>query len=296
MPGSSDARLFQGPKELEVEMISPLSKVSFRNFSVDLSDQPASPTHAATEFLRGALAKTPIDLEELSMALEQAKRADVDSMLLLRGEDVFMELIEKQAADLRQAIAKAEASKIGPDEFPDASGCGIVKRAKAVVEQEELAAMEELRRSLNAGARDQAPILTSSPVLGDLVYPALSSYIAETWAEVQRWAQRHFVPNVTYQDWETFIRSQWSQHTISSRTPLSFDDIKYIKSVIAGYVVQGSAIGNQISPFLANIAVSYKEQQWYDSYRNALEALRSQVYITRYVDNRLVLYQWNSRE
>ena len=42
-----------------------------------------------------------------------------------------------------------------------------------------------------------------------------------------------------YQDWETFIRSQWSQHTISSRTPLSFDDIKYIKSVIAGYVVQG---------------------------------------------------------
>ena len=71
------------------------------------------------------------------------------------------------------------------------------------------------------------------------VYPALSSYIAETWAEVQRWAQRHFVPNVTYQDWETFIRSQWSQHTISSRTPLSFDDIKYIKSVIAGYVVQG---------------------------------------------------------
>ena len=71
------------------------------------------------------------------------------------------------------------------------------------------------------------------------VYPALSSYIDETWAEVQRWAQRHFVPNVTYQDWETFIRSQWSQHTISSRTPLSFDDIKYIKSVVAGYVVQG---------------------------------------------------------
>ena len=71
------------------------------------------------------------------------------------------------------------------------------------------------------------------------MYPALSSYIDETWAEVQRWAQRHFVPNVTYQDWETFIRSQWSQHTISSRTPLSFDDIKYIKSVIAGYVVQG---------------------------------------------------------
>ena len=52
---------------------------------------------------------------------------------------------------------------------------------------------------------------------------------------------------------------------------------------------RGSAIGNQISPSLANIAVSYKEQQWYESHRNALEALRSQVYIIRYVDNRLVL-------
>ena len=71
------------------------------------------------------------------------------------------------------------------------------------------------------------------------MHPALSSYIDETWAEVQRWAKRRFVPDVTYHDWETFIRSQWSQHTISSRTPLSFDDIKYIKSVIDGYVVQG---------------------------------------------------------
>ena len=44
---------------------------------------------------------------------------------------------------------------------------------------------------------------------------------------------------------------------------------------------RGSAIGNQISPSLANIAVSYKEQQWYDSHRSALEALRSQVYIIR---------------
>ena len=52
---------------------------------------------------------------------------------------------------------------------------------------------------------------------------------------------------------------------------------------------RGSAIGNQISPSLANIAVSYKEQQWYDSHRSALEVLRSQVYIIRYVDNRLVL-------
>ena len=71
------------------------------------------------------------------------------------------------------------------------------------------------------------------------VYPALSSYIDETWAEVQRWAQRHSVPNVNYEDWRNFIRDQWSQHVVSSRTPLSFDDIKYIKSVLTGFVVQG---------------------------------------------------------
>ena len=72
-----------------------------------------------------------------------------------------------------------------------------------------------------------------------LVYPALSSYIEETWAEVQHWAQRHSVPNVNYEDWRNFVRDQWSQHVVSSRTPLSFDDIKYIKSVLTGFVVQG---------------------------------------------------------
>ena len=71
------------------------------------------------------------------------------------------------------------------------------------------------------------------------VYPALSSYVDETWAEVQRWAQRHFVPNVTFQDWKSFVCDQWSQHTTSSLAPVSFDDIKYVKSVLNGFVVQG---------------------------------------------------------
>ena len=70
------------------------------------------------------------------------------------------------------------------------------------------------------------------------VYPALSSYIDETWAEVQRWAQRHFVPNVTYQDWETFIRRQWSQHTIAHLF-LSMTSSTSSLYNIAGYVVQG---------------------------------------------------------
>ena len=63
------------------------------------------------------------------------------------------------------------------------------------------------------------------------VYPALSSYINETWAEVQQWAQRHFVPSVTFQDWKSFVCDQWSQHTTSSRAPLSFDEIKYIRQI-----------------------------------------------------------------
>ena len=67
----------------------------------------------------------------------------------------------------------------------------------------------------------------------------MSSYIEETWAEVQRWARRHSVPNVNYEEWRNFVCDQWSQHAISSRTPLSFDDIKYIKSVLTGFVVQG---------------------------------------------------------
>ena len=71
------------------------------------------------------------------------------------------------------------------------------------------------------------------------VYPALSSYVNDTWLEIQRWAKRHFVPNVTFQDWKSFVCDQWSRHTMYSRAPLSFDDIKYIKSVLDGFVVQG---------------------------------------------------------
>ena len=71
------------------------------------------------------------------------------------------------------------------------------------------------------------------------VYPALSSFVNDTCAEIQRWAQRHFVPNVTFQDWKSFVCDQWSQHTTSSRARLSFDDIKYVKSVLNGFVAQG---------------------------------------------------------
>ena len=52
---------------------------------------------------------------------------------------------------------------------------------------------------------------------------------------------------------------------------------------------RGSAIGNQISPSLANVAVSFLEQTWYEKHQEKLHRACKDVYITRYVDNRLVL-------
>ena len=52
---------------------------------------------------------------------------------------------------------------------------------------------------------------------------------------------------------------------------------------------RGSAIGNQISPSLAHIAVSYLVHQWSQRHKDALTMHAEELYIVRYVDNRLVL-------
>ena len=52
---------------------------------------------------------------------------------------------------------------------------------------------------------------------------------------------------------------------------------------------RGSAIGTQISPPPANIAVSYLELQWHQKHKDALARHAEELYIVRYVDNRLVL-------
>ena len=52
---------------------------------------------------------------------------------------------------------------------------------------------------------------------------------------------------------------------------------------------RGSAIGNQISPSLANIAVSHLEHEWFQSQKDALKMHAQELYIVRFVDNRLVL-------
>ena len=55
--------------------------------------------------------------------------------------------------------------------------------------------------------------------------------------------------------------------------------------------VPGSAIGNLISPVLANIPVSHVEHQWrtQPQIQSLLQQFSDRIYITRYVDNRLVL-------
>ena len=52
---------------------------------------------------------------------------------------------------------------------------------------------------------------------------------------------------------------------------------------------RGSAIENQISPALVNIAASYLEDQWFQWHKDALKNHAQELYIVRYVDNRLVL-------
>ena len=52
---------------------------------------------------------------------------------------------------------------------------------------------------------------------------------------------------------------------------------------------RGSAIGNQISPSLANIAVSYLGHPWYQKHKDALTNHAEELYIVRNVDDRLVL-------
>ncbi|CAL1157435.1 unnamed protein product [Cladocopium goreaui] len=165
----------EGPENASIEEVAPM--VSFKNFHTDISEQPPSPTSTATQVLREALARDPVDLEELSMALEHARRADVDVVLLQRGEEIFMNIIEKQGAvtrlataiqnrmlkELRAAVQKAEEVQLQPSEYPDSAGCGILQRARDVVKEEELAALEELSSAMKSGGAPRGSFATLKP-------------------------------------------------------------------------------------------------------------------------------------
>eukprot|EP00931_Biecheleriopsis_adriatica_P005370 TRINITY_DN106894_c0_g1_i1.p1 TRINITY_DN106894_c0_g1~~TRINITY_DN106894_c0_g1_i1.p1 ORF type:complete len:2250 (+),score=455.76 TRINITY_DN106894_c0_g1_i1:492-6752(+) len=147
----------------------PASPVSFKTYR--LPEPRASLEYvddaSVVEDLRTALSQDPLDMEELSKALERARKrkTDVDPILLQRAEECFMKLIAKQGAvtelvsavssrvlkALRAALQKASEVDLAESEYPDAQGVGIVQKARLVMREEEAAALAELRTCIQAG-------------------------------------------------------------------------------------------------------------------------------------------------
>ena len=71
------------------------------------------------------------------------------------------------------------------------------------------------------------------------VYPTFQDYLESTWAQLTKWAQRHHVGGLKRQDWEQLITDQWKLHYPESHYLLSMQDVKFIISVVRGFVVQG---------------------------------------------------------
>ena len=70
------------------------------------------------------------------------------------------------------------------------------------------------------------------------VYPKFQDYLESTWAQLTNLAQHH-VGGLKPQDWEQLITEQWKLHYPESQYLLSMQDVKFIISVIRGFVVQG---------------------------------------------------------
>ena len=71
------------------------------------------------------------------------------------------------------------------------------------------------------------------------VYPKFQDCPESTWAQLTKWAQRHHVGGLKPQDWEQLITEQWKLHYPDSQYLLSMQDVKFIISVVRGFVVQG---------------------------------------------------------
>ena len=71
------------------------------------------------------------------------------------------------------------------------------------------------------------------------VYPKFQDYLECTWAQLTKWAQRHHVGGLQPQDWERLITEQWKLHYPESQYLLSMQDVKFIISIVCGFVVQG---------------------------------------------------------
>lgn len=123
--------------------------------------EPADPLEA----LREAMVREPPNADELSGALEVARRADVDPMVLAEAEKMFLNVLGKQqkalalvqALDkgmivhLRAAIKGAVAVGMDLGEFQGADGIGVLQRAQYVLSKEEDGVRTALDDALQLG-------------------------------------------------------------------------------------------------------------------------------------------------
>ena len=71
------------------------------------------------------------------------------------------------------------------------------------------------------------------------VYPKFQDHLESTWAQLTKWARRHHVGGLQPQNWEQLIADQWQIHYPASQYLLSMQDVKFIVSMVRGFVVQG---------------------------------------------------------
>ena len=71
------------------------------------------------------------------------------------------------------------------------------------------------------------------------VYPKFQDYLESTWAQLTKWAKRHHVGGLKPRDWEQLITEQWQLHYPESQHLLPMQDVKFISSVVRGFVVKG---------------------------------------------------------
>ena len=72
------------------------------------------------------------------------------------------------------------------------------------------------------------------------VYPPFQQYCENSWAQLSRWASRHFVSGITMSMWICFLEAQWRLHAPGTKLLLSMTDIKYVRELTkADFVIQG---------------------------------------------------------
>ena len=71
------------------------------------------------------------------------------------------------------------------------------------------------------------------------VHAKFQDYLESTWTQLNKWAQRRHVGGLKPQGWEQLITEQWKLRYPESQYLLSMQDVKFIISVVRGFVVQG---------------------------------------------------------